>query len=336
LGEAIVTTVTSIGTIQRIVDNSLAYLTLIEHDKTLCFAPSVLESYRGQAFEEYGISPGATVAVDWDVDAEIVSRVAIGPEALAEAEVRRSAFSFRERRRSEDPSPETYEHSETPQNELDPAQESGGKTVILNALPLKTRQFGKIVDTAPLLPGDLMLAREKEPDRISREIVGTQKKGGYHDDDARWTHAAMYLGDGASILEATFDSIAQGGSVRVTNLFEYSQGAHVLRFRRSRFISDDRQRWQLCIRAMTRLGKPYSFAEAAGIWFNVLRGRGFFSDDMRRSVDDAVICSLLYSDAYGEAVRRTLGERVGVCVPAWLSGSEEFVDAGTRWLKIAR
>jgi hypothetical protein len=77
--------------------------------------------------------------------------------------------------------------------------------------------------------------------------------------------------------------------------------------------------------------------EAAAIWINVvLRDRGFYNDEMRRFVDGAVICSLLYADAYGEAIRRVLGEREGVCVPAWLSGSDEFEDVETNWVGIGR
>jgi hypothetical protein len=337
LGDIKVTVVTSVGTIGRIVDNSIAYLTLDEHGQTLCFAPDVLDNYRGQSFAEYGISPGIVVSIDWDEVAEIVSRVAIGPQAVADAEARRSAFASRKKPASGDQSDPNRERIQSPQIELHPDQDPQGRAIILTALPQQTRQFGKIVSTAPLLPGDLILAREVRPELISETIVQTQKQGGYHDHDARWTHAAMYLGDGANIIEATFDSVVRGGSVRVTNFFEYAQGAHALRFRRSKFISDDRLRWSLCIRAMMRLGKPYSFMEAVGIWLNIaLRGRGFFSEEMRRSADRAIICSLLYSDAYGEAVRRSLGEREGVCVPAWLSGSDEFDDVETNWLKIGR
>lgn len=330
------TLATSVGTVGRVVDDSLAYLTLTDVEDTLCFVPGVLDGYRGQSFAEYGILPGAAVAVEWDVDAGTVVRVALGSDALREAETRRHAFGrggdgARERKASD-----AEEPLDVPVIELEPGADPKGKAVVLSALPLKTRQFGKIVDTSALLPGDLMLARECAPDKMSEMIVKTQEWGGYHSEDAKWSHAAMYLGDGASVIEATTDLMTQG-SVRVTSLFDYSQGAHVLRFRRPRYVSDDRQRWRLCIRAMTRLGREYGFAEAVKIWFNVVvRGRTFISEDMRRYANDAVICSLLYADAYGEAVRRSLGEREGVCVPAWLSGSDEFEDIAANWLKISR
>jgi hypothetical protein len=287
-GDAKVRSVISIGEIGRIVDNSLAYLTLDGGDKTLCFSPNVLDRYQGQSFAEYGITTGTKVSVEWNSDAEVVNRIAIGPKALADAESRRSAFASEEHPKSD--KKESSKQGEGPlaQIELHPAQEPNGKATIFSALPKETRAFGKIVNTAELLPGDLMLAREIEPDDISKMIVTTQQGGGYHELHTRWSHAAMYLGDGASVIEATFDSILKGGSVRVTNLFKYSQGVHALRFRRSRYIADDRQRWRLCIRAMSRLGKPYNFMEAAAIWINVvLRDRGFYSDEMRRFVDAA-------------------------------------------------
>jgi hypothetical protein len=327
----------SIGEIGRVVDNSLAYITLDGDDKTLCFSPNVLDRYQGQSFAEYGITTGAKVSVEWNSDAEVVNRVAIGSQALADADSRRSAFGSKEHPKNDKKASSERQEEMPAQIELHPAQEPRGTANIFSALPKETRAFGKIVNTADLLPGDLMLAREIEPDNISRMIANTQEGGGYHQQDTRWTHAAMYLGDGANVVEATFDSILKGGSVRVTNLFKYSQGAHALRFRRSHYVADDRQRWRLCIRAMTRLGKPYDFKEAAAIFIKVvLRGDGFFSDEMRRFVDGAVICSLLYSDAYGEAIRRVLGEREGVCVPAWLSGSDEFEDVKTNWASIGR
>jgi hypothetical protein len=192
------------------------------------------------------------------------------------------------------------------------------------------------VDTSALAPGDLVLTSELEPDKISSLIVGVQKQGGYHHDDARWTHAAMYVGDGTSVVEATFDSVREGGDVRLTNLDEYCKGQHMLRFRRSRYIHDTQLGWKVCVRAFSRLKRPYSFAAAARLWFDVvIRGGGFF-DDKERPVSKAVICSTLYADSYNEATRRLLGEVSGVCVPAWLSCSDEFEDVQPEWLSIGR
>ena len=146
----------------------------------------------------------------------------------------------------------------------------------------------------------------------------------------------MYLGDKSSIVEATFDSIYANGSVRITSLDDYCQGNHLLRFRRSRYVQIPSDGWPLCVRALSRLQRPYSFAQAAILWWKVvMRKATFDNDEFNRSTSKAVICSTLYADAYTEATRRTLGEISGVCVPAWLSVSDEFDDVATQWLGIA-
>ena len=38
----------------------------------------------------------------------------------------------------------------------------------------------------------------------------------------------MYLGDGANIVEATFDDLYSPGSVRITSLDRYCTGSHAL------------------------------------------------------------------------------------------------------------
>jgi hypothetical protein len=145
----------------------------------------------------------------------------------------------------------------------------------------------------------------------------------------------MYVGDGASIDEATFDSLREGGDVRLTNLDDYCTGKHVLKFRRSRYVKDAQLGWKVCVRAFSRLKRPYSFAAAARMWFDVaISGIGFYEQE--RPVSKAVICSTLYADSYNEATRRLLGEVSGVCVPAWLSGSDEFEDVQPEWLSIGR
>ena len=245
----------------------------------------------------------------------------------------REAFSFRHTKRGQG---EGSTGAQTNQCELHPKRAPSEQTLVPRALPHVTRAFGKLVDTTPLAPGDLLLTRELSPDRISKLIAKVQSSGGYGEADARWTHAAMYLGDGMSVVEATFDSVREGGSVRISSLDGYCTGAHSIRVRRSRFVSSERQGWRICVRAMSRLGRPYNFMEALIMWFKVMfQGRGFYDADERQSTSAAVICSMLYADSYNEATRRCLGEINGVCVPAWLSVADEFEDIQAEWLKIS-
>lgn len=204
------------------------------------------------------------------------------------------------------------------------------------ALPHGTRSFGKIIDTANLRPGDLLLSRSINPDSFSELVTQVQEQGGYDATHARWTHAAMYVGDDFHVVEATFERITSGGNVRLTSLDSYCTGSHAIRFRRPINVGTDQARWRLCVRALSRLTDKYDFLDAALMWFQVMiRKQGFWDELHRRSaVSAAVICSTLYADSFNEATRRSLGEIGGVCVPAWLSGSSEFEDLDVGWLAI--
>jgi hypothetical protein len=222
------------------------------------------------------------------------------------------------------------------QIELHPGSAATSKASAARALPQATRRFGKLVNSTVLKPGDLLLSRELNPDRISTHITTVQVEGGYEEIDGRWTHAAMYVGDDSNVVEATFDGLTSGGSVRLTSLDTYCEGAHALRFRRSKFVKDDRDGWRVCIRALSRLKEPYSFVHLVEMWFNVVfRGKGFYSDERYGHAADAIVCSTLYADAYNEALRRSLGEVNGLCVPAWLSASDEFEDLDVPWTRLA-
>jgi hypothetical protein len=181
-----------------------------------------------------------------------------------------------------------------------------------------------------------MLTRDISSDFISKAIVSTQTEGGYAKIDARWTHAAMYLGDGANVVEATVDGLLAGGNVRITSLDEYCTGRQVLRFRRSRSVSSERTGWILCVRALSRLKNEYNLTEAVKIWFKVhIGGRLLSSKELwNNPAATAVVCSTLYADSHNEGTGRSLGEQNGVCVPAWLSGSDSFVDIESRWLAL--
>ncbi|HTV49185.1 MAG TPA: hypothetical protein VMG59_12155 [Phycisphaerae bacterium] len=222
------------------------------------------------------------------------------------------------------------------QHELLPNNDSKGTISDLRALPDTTRKFGKLIDTKKLCAGDLLLVRDvKVNDFVSKWISQVQNKGGYKDQDAQWTHAAMYIGDGYNVVEATFDSLVRGGNVRITNLDKYCNGTSVLRFRRPKYIKEERQGWRLCIRALSRLNIPYNFAETVKMWFNtVLGGVGFYSEKVKYHTSRALICSTLYADSYNEAFNKNLGEKCGACLPAFLSLSEEFDDVEVSWLKI--
>src|SRR6476659_3689762 len=71
-------------------------------------------------------------------------------------------------------------------------------------LPPAARKWGRMLDLEDLEPGDLILFRPVNPnlDKISQLIIAAQMQAGFSEEDARWTHAAVYLGDGELICEA--------------------------------------------------------------------------------------------------------------------------------------
>lgn len=197
------------------------------------------------------------------------------------------------------------------------------------SLPPVVRKFGKFVSTDPMQPGDLLLCREIAPDATSRQIHATQKAG-FDDIDARWTHAALYLGDGASLLEATFTTQPFFQGVKVTALWEYC-GSHALRCRRPLLLKSDREKgWLLAIKAMLSLGANYDFKQLLKVAYK-FRKKLFGGMLEIAPLEPALICSTLYSQAFNLAFKHRLGEDNGICIPAYLSQSDEFEDVALAW-----
>jgi hypothetical protein len=208
-----------------------------------------------------------------------------------------------------------------------------GKWTPRGAIPQHLRTFGKFPKTDSWWPGDLILTRETTPDRVSVAITTAQKKGGYAPLDARWTHAAVYLGDGQNICEATFSSFFSG-SVVFNPLWNYC-GSHALRIRRSSLVTDKEKGWRLAIYALTHMGKKYDFRNALHIGRQAYKGRGFWQNDLKVKINrQALICSTLYSDSHAMATERPLGEANGLCVPAFLSQCAVFTEVESAWLSI--
>lgn len=320
------------GTVIRTVDSDLVYAVTDGADgRTLAFGPTSVAGFSGQSLAELGFHEGSAVTLAFDPQTGIVDRATSRP---APTDRRRSAGTSQQPSTSL-PSPSI--RASTEQNELLPDLDASGSISVSRALPPETRAFGKLLDTSKLKPGDLMLTRDLKPEWTGRAIISVQEKGGYAQLDSRWTHAAMYIGDGAHVVEATFESPLKGGSVKLTALDDYCKGEAAIRFRRPLALESDEDRWKLCIRALKRLHRPYGFAKAIELWFRVnISGSGFYDEDQTSLISNAVICSTLYADAYNEATRRSLGEIGGACVPAWLSGANEFEELNPRWLAFRR
>ncbi len=52
------------------------------------------------------------------------------------------------------------------------------------------------------------------PDAVTKQIINTQDRGGFSPDDARWQHAAVYLGHGY-VMEATTHGVQYSPDLRL-------------------------------------------------------------------------------------------------------------------------
>jgi Permuted papain-like amidase enzyme, YaeF/YiiX, C92 family len=312
------------GLIERTVGDNLAYV-LLSNGRSLPFTTELLDRSVGRTLSDLQLKEGSQVTIQLGsdehgiIDLELRPPVAGSDIAIVGSDSLRLVPDI---------------PAAPPLVELQPQDAAASSYPVARALPPKTRAFGRLLDTTDLWPGDLILTRSARPDYISRIIRDTQVAGGYSDAHARWSHAAIYLGDDLSVVEATFESFVDG-SVRVTPLDEYCQGDHALRIRRPYVVTSERQGWRICLRALRRLGHPYQYLEALRAWWAIRFGKkDFGSEDLQRGISQASLCSTLYADSVAEALRQMLGEVNGWCTPAWLSASLDFRDLNMRWIGI--
>ena len=216
-----------------------------------------------------------------------------------------------------------------PQWLLDPTDTSSATrpASVPTTLPRDVREFGFIPDFKLWLPGDLLLFSAVEPNRAQTAIVEAQERLGYDPEDARWHHAAVYIGD-LHLCEAVFRGVRYHS---VTDMFLGSR----LRIRRNAQLTD-KERFRIAIRALMRLARPYGFWAVTLSWLrsrNTAFGRAC-SEELRTR-GDAVICSQLYHEAYMEVTSQALSAVTDRdVIPADLSACGALVDVQTRWAKL--
>ena len=115
-------------------------------------------------------------------------------------------------------------------------------------LPVQARTWGRILDTSHMEAGDLFLTRliAPETDRVSRAIIDSQERGGFHRRHAQWTHAAVYLGDDEYVCEANFKIPGYSNGVILRSAFFYCDGSYAIRVRRPRNMTP-KQRLRIAI-----------------------------------------------------------------------------------------
>ena len=222
---------------------------------------------------------------------------------------------------------------------LHPESDPVGSVRVDRELPFQARRWGRILDVGALQAGDLLLFRSaaRDLDRISRSIVKAQNQGGFPERHARWTHAAVYLGDDEHICEANFGVRGYPSGVIMRSIHGYCDGAHVIRARRPRDMTE-KQRLRIAIGALQNLRRAYSFRQIFQFYRAAVTGRGFWAGVPRgpRISVRALVCSTLYQDAFNFAHH---GNRVllgSLCTPAHLSASTDFEpnEPALNWLRI--
>lgn len=219
-----------------------------------------------------------------------------------------------------------------PQIFLDPRQISPGFTAckVPATLPQEVWDLGHLPALEQLLPGDLILVSPVSPSFKQRGIRDAQKRGGYHEDDARWTHAAVYLGFNFDICESTIEG------VHIASLLDYLATC-LVRIRRDKSTLGQDQRWRIAVSAASQMRRGYGFLSVVKIFFRALVGLHVRQYSGTQS-PSKLTCSELYADAYCEATGRTLdwnhpGKDIS---PALLSFTDELVDVPVEWRKIPR
>lgn len=194
-------------------------------------------------------------------------------------------------------------------------------------LPRHVRELGFIPDFDLWKPGDLLLFSATHPNFAQRQIKQAQERLGYGDEDAKWHHAAVYVGDG-------YMCEARPGGVRyhpvVDNVRDY-----LIRARRDEELTLE-EAFRVAIRALMRLNIYYSYTSLVAAFL-----RSWTLDDHRvlsphyRATRSAVICSQLFHDSYMEVTYRTLVENhKQEMVPAGLSACSGLSDIDSSWTKL--
>lgn len=229
-------------------------------------------------------------------------------------------------------------------------------------LPEEALQIGRLVDYTALEPGDLILSCDEQADWVSKGIVSAQANAGFTGEQAQFTHAMMYLGNGF-VLEATFEFSKQRASwASQFRLVALMVGFEV---KPPRDIKDPEERlhgvfiehlWRyshhhtLCARRLVAAtGQPAAQQElisnAFSLFicdydFELVRKMGLervlpeLMDTLgwdRSSGRAAAVCSTFYARAHDMTFLEGLALEDGYCTPAYLSSVAGFNDVPLSW-----
>ena len=193
-------------------------------------------------------------------------------------------------------------------------------------LPARVRKFGFIPDFEDWLHGDLLLVSKRSRNLIESQIVTTQTSLGHAPEDARWHHAAVYIGDG-------FLCEARPGGVRYRPVVESIDQNTLFRVRRSNDLNET-ERFRIAIHALMRLSRSYAYGSVMRTLFRPFSPARFVL--ALRPRKRALICSQLYHDVYAEVTGSNLIEYIDKdIVPAELSAAHKLQDVKLHWIRLS-
>lgn len=215
-----------------------------------------------------------------------------------------------------------------PQIEIDPARARGDcrGDARIPILPPATREFGFVPDLTQLMPGDLILSRSTSPGFIDSRIAAAQTSGGFSPNDARWTHAAVFVYDDQIVEALPFKGIVQ------QSVYSYIP-AEIMRVRRKPNLPDG-DRLKIAFYAMKNLGRRYGHSDALAVGIDL--AKGLWSKGTLTTNRFIVICSQLYFDAILEVTHRRLANcpTESPTTPAHLSATPDLLDIGVDWHRV--
>jgi len=184
----------------------------------------------------------------------------------------------------------------------------------------KVKKFGFYPNLDLMLPGDLILVSNLSPNYSHKAIEYFQKKLGYDDEDARWHHVALYIGNN-DICESDLNGI------ECKSLERYSTGNHLIRIRRNKDLSIDK-RWSIAMTAVRKSKERYNFFALLEIGLSALQSN-FPPNVLYKSNPEksAKICSQLCVDSYATITNYVIQDNKSPTpIPACLSYEHQYLQ----------
>lgn len=201
-------------------------------------------------------------------------------------------------------------------------------TVVPPIKGLRAEREGLLPDMAGWHKGDLLLFRAEGPTGALIERVQRAKWG----DDGRWSHVAMYVGEGMAV-EAILGKPPRMIGVKERSLASYSPHREMLRLHDREL---DEAARELLVRTVKKISGTYSIPRliAAGFW-GVIPASLRPERDAHERVERyrggvravrAYICSDVIEAAYSETIEESAAPSAteGIVPPAAFAASPRF------------